>query len=328
MVTPLISPSLREIKSSQIMAIPLRSPRFTDPKCAARFQKALNNTPTIKKHETEQLVVRRLQQALIDVGHPLPKSTAKFSTPDGDFGNETFEAVRAFQRRYWPTETPDGKVGKNTLSKLDDLLPLAGAPLPPLPVTDDMDEICKQAVLDVLRGTFVSKVDFVYLGQEVNFGWFWWVKQNVDADKIKVRYDPIVADTGLAVYVPEDNAAIAPNTIVMPNAKIVTWKQRSVLIHESVHASQDLRGRPLAATVSEGAAYVAQNLYHRLATGGRVHDTSGPADAIHIEADKFAVRALAGDKTFLEAEATALHQKITNAGYVGSVRFDGVPGAV
>ena len=41
-----------------------------------------------------------------------------------------------------------------------------------------------------------------------------------------------------------------------------------------------------------------------------------------------AVRALAGDKTFLEAEPTALHQKITNAGYVGSVRFDGVPGAV
>lgn len=109
------------------MSLPLRSPRFTTPPTSARFQQAANNTPTIKKGENNTQAVRLIQQALIDLGIPLPISTKQYDSPDGDFGNETHEAVKFFQRKYLPGETPDGKVGKNTLSKLDDLLPLAGA---------------------------------------------------------------------------------------------------------------------------------------------------------------------------------------------------------
>lgn len=310
------------------MAIPLRSPRFTDPKCAARFQKALSNTPTIKRGETNQLVVRRLQQALIEAGFPLPNSVKKYGSPDGDFGDETVEAVRGFQQKYWPAVTPDGKVGKNTLSKLDDLLPYAGAPLPPLPASADVDpdELARKAVLDVLSGPFVSKIDFSYRGQVINIGWLWLVKQHIDADRIKVCYDPTIADTGLAVYYPQNDRPTHPNTIGMPNAKLVTWKQRSVLVHESVHAIQDLRGLHLSAHVSEGAAFIAQNLYHRLATGSRVQDSSIAANAIHIEADKFAVKILAKATTFSDAEIQLLDNAITGAGYSGVMRYDGIPG--
>lgn len=314
------------------MALPLRSPRFTTAPTAARFQQAANNTPTIKKGEKDKQAVRILQQALIDLHFPLPISTKKYDSPDGDFGNETHDAVRAFQRKYFPGETPDGKVGKNTLSKLDDLLPLPGAPLPPLPTSDneDMDELAKQAVLRVLTGQFMTRIDFVYCGQEVNWGWFWTVKRNVENDIIGVRYDPIVADFGLAVYVPEDTAASAPNHIVMPHTKLITWKQRSVLVHESVHASQDLRGIPLTPALSEGAAHVAQNLYHRLATGNRVTDTNALADAVHREADRFALRILSGESSFTAAETTDLDRAIAAVPMYQrtSVGYDGVPDAI
>lgn len=314
------------------MALPLRSPRFTSAPTAARFQQAANNTPTIKKGENNKHAVRILQQALIDLHFPLPISIDKYDSPDGDFGNETHEAVKAFQRKHFPGETPDGKVGKNTLSKLDDLLPLPGAPLPPLPKSDDedMDEQAKQAVLQVLTGQFMSRIDFVFRGQEVNFGWFWAVKQNVEQDKIGVRFDPVVADFGLAVYVPEDTATNAPNHIVMPHTKIITWKHRSVLVHESVHASQDLRGIPLTPAISEGAAHVAQNLYHRFATGNRVTDTNALADAVHREADKFALRIMSGESTFSAAETTDLDQAIAAVPMYQRPRvaYDGVPDAI
>ncbi len=311
------------------MAIPLRSPRFTDPKCAARFQKALNNTPTIKRGETNQLVVRRLQQALIDDGIPLPNSIKKFGSPDGDFGQETFDGVRNFQLKYFGGVTPDGKVGKNTLSKLDDLLPFAGAPLPPLPASADVDpdDLAIKAVINVLTGPFVAQTDFMYRGQPVNFGWFWLVKQRIESGHIKVFYEPSIGDTGLAVYYPQNDRPTHPNTIGMPNSKLITWKQRSVLIHECVHASQDLRGLPLSVQLSEGAAFIAQNLYHRLATGKGVTDTSPTANAIHVEADKFAVKILARNQSFTAAEIQSLDNAITSAGYRGVMAYDGVPAA-
>jgi hypothetical protein len=312
------------------MSLPLRSPRFTTAPTAVRFQQAANNTPTIKKGDKGQHV-RILQQALIDLHIPLPISTAQFQSPDGDFGTETHEAVKAFQRKHFPGETPDGKVGKNTLSKLDDLLPLAGAPLPPLPSGDeDPDQLAKDAVIRVLAGQFISRIEFIYCGQFVNSDWFAKVRKNIEKDIIGVRYDPIVADFGLAVYVPEDNATSAPNHIVVPHNKIITWKQRSVLVHECVHASQDLRGTPLTPAMSEGPAHIAQNLYHRLATGNRVTDTDPLADKVHREADRFALRILSRETTFAASETADLDRAIAAVPMYQRTRvaYDGVPDAV
>jgi peptidoglycan hydrolase-like protein with peptidoglycan-binding domain len=63
--------------------------------------------------------VHLVQMALLDFGIPLPRSTGnpKYS-PDGIYGDETEQAVRAFQKTR-PLLVVDGKVGEKTLKELD-----------------------------------------------------------------------------------------------------------------------------------------------------------------------------------------------------------------
>lgn len=94
----------------------LRAPRFA---ANARLQKAANNNPALAIGETSE-GVRALQQAFIDLGYPMPKST-KFGwgPPDGIFGSETNAVTKQFQKQWMLTV--DGVAGKQTLTKLDDL---------------------------------------------------------------------------------------------------------------------------------------------------------------------------------------------------------------
>lgn len=105
----------------------LSSPRF---KTNERLRLAAANNPALRKGHSG-LAVRIIQQALIELGHRLPVSTKKYRTPDGEYGTETKEAVREFQRKH--SLGRDGVVGKNTMAKLDRLLPNPAPPLPPLP---------------------------------------------------------------------------------------------------------------------------------------------------------------------------------------------------
>jgi hypothetical protein len=75
--------------------------------------------------------VRLIQQALIDLGYPMPKSTRKYGSPDGIYGNETLSKVKAFQKDNGLRR--DGVVGRNTMAKFDSMLPAAAPRLPPLP---------------------------------------------------------------------------------------------------------------------------------------------------------------------------------------------------
>jgi peptidoglycan hydrolase-like protein with peptidoglycan-binding domain len=64
--------------------------------------------------------VKKLQQAMIDSGIPMPISTRKTSSPDGIFQNETYEAVKAFQRQCGLTARDvDGIVGPITMGLFD-----------------------------------------------------------------------------------------------------------------------------------------------------------------------------------------------------------------
>lgn len=309
------------------MAIPLKSPRFTAPATRNRFLQAIENSPTIKKKDANREAVRLLQQALIDLGFPLPKSTAKYDSPDGDFGSETDDAVRRFQSREFPTESPDGKVGRNTLSRLDDLLPHAGVPLPPLVDLEEVDveEIATNNVLSVLKGSHVTQIQFKYRSQTINWGWYWKVKQNIEEGKIQVRYDSVVSNFGLGVYNP-DERTMGGNSIILPSVDVTTWKLRSVILHECTHAVQDVQGTALDRIESEGAAYVAQNIYHRLAARSKVRDGSHLAQAIHDAADPLAQRAIRDwYPAFTSVELDNLENAIRNAGYVSEmVQFNGV----
>jgi peptidoglycan hydrolase-like protein with peptidoglycan-binding domain len=70
--------------------------------------------------------VRRIQKALVALGLPLPLSFPQgfLSEPDGKFGLETYNAVIAFQKKVFPSDPSqwDGRVGKNTLSQMEEML--------------------------------------------------------------------------------------------------------------------------------------------------------------------------------------------------------------
>ena len=109
----------------------------------ARLEQAASKPPSIKKGPPADDVeaVKRIQRGLIKLsGHPMPISfpNGPDGEPDGKFGQETFDAVVAFQKKVFPGQPNehDGKVGIKTLEKMDALLPKGGGgggPTPPPP---------------------------------------------------------------------------------------------------------------------------------------------------------------------------------------------------
>jgi peptidoglycan hydrolase-like protein with peptidoglycan-binding domain len=159
-------------------AMALKSPRFAS---NVRCQKASENNPSMNWGETSE-GVKALQQALIDLGFPLPLSTKKTGKPDGIFGNETFTQLKAFQSKN--KLKPDGSAGRFTWAKLDELLPNAGpgpgpspGPTPPAPPpnpfthrirlhlrsidTPKVDELKQLAVMEETFKTIGIRIDLI-----------------------------------------------------------------------------------------------------------------------------------------------------------------------
>jgi hypothetical protein len=107
----------RHTLSAQEKAENLRSTRFAGD---ARLEAAYDDSPAMHRGEQGE-AVKKIQQALIDDGFQMPISTQETGTPDGDFGEETEEMVRAFQRKHSVRLGPDGIVGRFTMAKLDEL---------------------------------------------------------------------------------------------------------------------------------------------------------------------------------------------------------------
>ena len=96
-----------------------------------RLEAVSNGAPSVKKQPPadDPEAVKAIQRALVELGHPLPISYQS-GGPDGIFGNETYNAVIAFQKKVFPGEWKewDGRVGQKTLAKMDELLPSAEEP--------------------------------------------------------------------------------------------------------------------------------------------------------------------------------------------------------
>ena len=105
----------------------LKSPRFAS---NARLRNAAGNAPPLIHGESGPAVAI-VQQAFIDLGLAMARSTKKLGRPDGIFGGETESRVWQFQARTGLER--DGIVGRSTMAKLDELLPTAGPPAKPLP---------------------------------------------------------------------------------------------------------------------------------------------------------------------------------------------------
>ena len=97
--------------------MPFQTLRFgSDPQLLA----ASTNKPPLQKGATGEGVAI-LQQALVDLGFPMPNSTAHgIRLPDGIFGTETARTVLAFQKAHHLKQ--DGLAGAKTLQKLEQLL--------------------------------------------------------------------------------------------------------------------------------------------------------------------------------------------------------------
>ena len=86
--------------------------------------KASMNAPPLKQGSRGE-GVRVLQLAFIDLGTPMPRSTAGGTAlPDGIFGSETHSVVLNFQRLNGLVA--DGIAGTQTLHRLDLLLAARG----------------------------------------------------------------------------------------------------------------------------------------------------------------------------------------------------------
>ena len=97
-----------------------------------RLQEAASNHPPMRVGETG-MPVRLLQQALIDLGFPLPRSTRRYNTVDGIYGAEVRDKIKAYQSARGISS--DGVAGRDTLNQMDiDVSALPDPPpLPPLP---------------------------------------------------------------------------------------------------------------------------------------------------------------------------------------------------
>lgn len=119
-------------------ALTLKNDRFkADPELA----KVLTGQATIGRGTSAE-TVKKLQNALLDLGYALPKFGA-----DGDFGGETTRAVRQFQTDQNREVT--GKLDAATLTALDKVAPAPGTRAVVFP---EYDQMFKDGVLTTTLG--------------------------------------------------------------------------------------------------------------------------------------------------------------------------------
>ena len=217
---------------------------------------ASKNAPPIRKGYIGY-PVRILQQALIHLGLPMPRSTSKFGSPDGVYGSETRTKVIAFQKKHKLSR--DGVVGQNTMAKLDDLV--RGPWTPPRAIggpgdVKNTNSNAKMAVLNTLRGNKPQNINFIYKGTSISSNDFIRIGEAVYYDDISVEVGHVPG--GMAVYFPADNRLRL--TFFMSNSP----KRRSTIIHELTHAALDRRSLVMSTLKSESIAWIAQCLYLRL----------------------------------------------------------------
>lgn len=106
----------------------LRYPPF---RASDRIAKAARSAPWMKWGE-RNTGVAILQGALLDLGYRMPVSTKKKGVPDGIYGNETYGTVLQFQTDQ-KLRGMDGTAGRETFTRLDQILSKKSKPLVPSP---------------------------------------------------------------------------------------------------------------------------------------------------------------------------------------------------
>lgn len=120
-------------------------------------------------------------------------------------------------------------------------------------------------MIRVLRSSAAQRIRFRLVGGSVDTGDFEQIAGAIRSNGIPLLYVPggLFGDPEAAFYAPPVNAIIVQST-----AFGSTPKQEALLIHESVHAVNDLHGHPMSGTDDEVTGWVAQFLYSILTRQG------------------------------------------------------------
>jgi len=325
----------------------LTSPRFNN---NARLQMAAENNPTIRKGD-QGLHVRHIQQALIELGHPMPRSTARHGSPDGVFGGETRTGVVEFQRKQKkldPGFGVDGVVGRQTMGALDRLIRTPKT-LPPIPTgggATDVDANLAQSLINVLSHPRLADISFSMMGVTISWGSYLQVRKALEDLAITAEFFPVPPSMGVhGVYLAQEvkdpatgDILFTANTFVMPFQRAVKTQQKVTVIHEATHAFCDIRQIGRAGTAafsrsqSESVAFLAQAIFHRILAGGAqtdplISDPSKGLNPVFLKADELARKVLAKDplpsKTVAELHSL-IQANQTSMGHNHAPVFDGI----
>lgn len=318
----------------------LTSPRFN---WNARLQMAADNNPPMRSGEMG-LAVRHVQQALIDLGHPMPKSTAKHSSPDGIYGSETKDKLKDFQRKQKKTRPDfgvDGVVGQQTMGAFDKLLRTPKT-LPPIAGPggfENPDANLVQSLINVLSHPRLFEINFSMMGVAISAGSYFAVRQSLRDGSISAEFHALPGNVR-GFYLAQDalhkttgEVLIAANTFVLPFTRAVNNTQRSTILHEATHAFCDIRrigqsGASFSRDQSESVAHVAQATFHRILAGRAETDARNPGlNPIFAKADELAQRVLAGDPLPIPTVGelhTLVRNNRTAMGHDNTTNFDGI----
>ncbi|MGX1495572.1 hypothetical protein ACSSV1_000593 [Labrenzia sp. MBR-25] len=324
----------------------LTSPRFN---WNARLQQAANNNPPMKKGD-KGLYVRHVQQALIDLGHPLPKSTAIFGSPDGEFGNETKDKVIEFQRRQHRTDSKfdiDGIVGEQTMGAFDRLLrtPVTLPRIPTIGDSTDSNANLGRSIMAVLEHPRLADISFTVDGTKISRSSYTEVRDAIERGDITAEQHALPPNVR-GFYLSKDAlhrttgaVLIDANTFVLPFSRAVTRSQMVTVVHEATHAFFDIKafgsapaGSSFSRDKSETIAHIAQATFHRILTGGPETDPLTPVPAqglnpVFLKADELARRVLARDvfhTSTLHELFTLVRANRTAQSLPNTTDFDGV----
>ena len=283
-----------------------------------RLAEAAANNPPLKKGEAG-FAVRLLQQALIDLNYPLPKSREKFGSPDGLYGKETRKQVWQFQVDEHLGH--DGIAGEETLGRLDKLLADKRIPFRPFPalppgspgdVTDpDLDT--QQAILETLALPMLKSINFELhwnsttsrrtgiisaSSARIRGTRYAEIADAVFNGRIAVMVDP-------AVHENMKYASSGPNadTFRARRAMTLSLEDMAVIVHEATHAVCDFEMLGVTdALFAEAIAFVAECIFFRKAAGRiRPGRTADERDVL-ARADAIAQKIMAGTTTIDDAD--------------------------
>jgi hypothetical protein len=215
---------------------------------------------------------------------------------DGDCGPKTKGAIDLFQRLKFGWLHPDGKV--DAVGQTIDAL---NGPTWQSMKGDPLDEL-RLAIVEVLESPQINAIDFTLRSKRYQPGDFKPIKEFIRDRKIELDWNPGAGDSAAYFHLKDklETGFFKPTTSL----------QKSVVVHEAVHAICDKRGSAMPVEEGEAVGHIAQCVYYRKLTGRHIREvTYAPTADVLTTAGNIAIDILAG-RSIQSDDLTELYNRI------------------